>query len=60
MLPLVGMRWAHAPNPELYYPTSLIDDCRKALKRGDAILVRRVTKDSYPTDDPQYLKRRPR
>jgi penicillin-binding protein 1A len=59
VLPLVGMRWAHAPNPELYYPKAFIDDCRKALKRGDAILVRRVTKDSYPTDDPLDLKQVP-
>lgn len=60
LLPLIGMRWAHPVNPEYYYPSALITDCRKALKAGDAILVKRVNRDDYPTDvDPVYLRKVP-
>jgi penicillin-binding protein 1A len=42
-LPLVSARWAHKPNPEAYYPTSLIDSLAQAVTVGDVILVRAVS-----------------
>jgi penicillin-binding protein 1A len=41
-LPLATARWAHKPNPEAYYPTSLIDSLTQALSVGDVILVRGI------------------
>src|SRR4029077_12834981 len=43
LLPLASARWAHRPNPEAYYPTSLIDSLTQALKVNDVILVRAVS-----------------
>jgi penicillin-binding protein 1A len=39
-LPIENMRWAREPNPERYYPSSLIDRVGLALKVGDVIIVR--------------------
>jgi penicillin-binding protein 1A len=44
VLPIAGMRWARKPNPEVYYPDALISRVSTALKAGDVILVRRVTR----------------
>jgi penicillin-binding protein 1A len=44
VLPISGMRWARKPNPEVYYPDALISRVSTALKPGDVILVRRVTR----------------
>jgi penicillin-binding protein 1A len=43
VLPLAGMRWARKPNPEAYYPSSLISHVKTALKEGDVVLVRART-----------------
>jgi penicillin-binding protein 1A len=44
VLPISGMRWARKPNPDVYYPDALISRPSTALKAGDVILVRRVTR----------------
>jgi len=43
VLPLASARWAHKPNPEAYYPTSLIDSLTQALEVGDVVLVRGIS-----------------
>jgi penicillin-binding protein 1A len=56
-LPIAGMRWARAPNPERYYPSSLIDHVKKALKPGDVIIVKAVKKEELEDpDDPRASK----
>ncbi|MDF1564259.1 MAG: PBP1A family penicillin-binding protein [Deltaproteobacteria bacterium] len=61
LLPLAGMRWAHKASAELYYPSALISDARKALDPGDAILVKRVKRTGYPWDeDASYRTRIPK
>jgi penicillin-binding protein 1A len=42
VLPISGMRWARKPNPEAYYPDSLISRPSTALAVGDVVLLRRV------------------
>jgi penicillin-binding protein 1A len=44
ILPISGMRWARKPNPEVYYPDALISRVSTALRAGDVVLVRRVTR----------------
>ncbi len=56
-LPLAGSRWARKPNPEAYYPSSLIEDLHKALKPGDVIAVRALTYDDLIKElDPEAQK----
>jgi penicillin-binding protein 1A len=43
-LPIAGMRWARKPNPDVYYPDALIARPSSALKAGDVVLVRRVSR----------------
>jgi len=42
VLPLLGMRWARKPNPEVFHPEGLITRVAGVLRGGDVILVRRV------------------
>jgi penicillin-binding protein 1A len=42
LLPIAGMRWARKPNPEAYYPDSLIPRVSTALAAGDVVLLRRA------------------
>ncbi|HEX9241661.1 MAG TPA: PBP1A family penicillin-binding protein [Anaeromyxobacter sp.] len=44
LLPISGMRWARKPNPEVFYPDALIARVSTALKAGDVVLLRRVTR----------------
>ena len=44
LLPISGMRWARKPNPEVSYPDALIARVSTALKVGDVVLLRRVTR----------------
>jgi penicillin-binding protein 1A len=44
ILPISGMRWARKPNPEAYYPDSLISRVSTALHVGDVVLLRRVVR----------------
>ncbi|HEX9400952.1 MAG TPA: PBP1A family penicillin-binding protein [Anaeromyxobacter sp.] len=44
LLPISGMRWARKPNPETSYPDALIARVSTALKVGDVILLRRVSR----------------
>jgi membrane carboxypeptidase/penicillin-binding protein len=44
ILPIAGMRWARKPNSEVFYPGGQISRVSAALKAGDVILVRRVTR----------------
>ncbi len=44
VLPISGMRWARRPNPEVSYPDALISRPSTALKAGDVVLLRRVTR----------------
>jgi penicillin-binding protein 1A len=39
-IPLEQMLWARKPNPEEWYPTSLIKDVRGVVKPGDVVLAR--------------------
>jgi penicillin-binding protein 1A len=43
-LPILGMRWARAPNPEKYYPHALVNRVDEALAAGDVIIVRAVSR----------------
>ncbi|MCP4499061.1 MAG: PBP1A family penicillin-binding protein [Deltaproteobacteria bacterium] len=43
ILPLAGMRWARAPNPNEWWEYHLLKDVSKALKVGDVILVVKKT-----------------
>ncbi len=45
MLPVEGMRWARKPNPEVSYSNALIARVPGALKAGDVVLLRRVTRE---------------
>jgi penicillin-binding protein 1A len=45
LLPISGMRWARRPNPEVFYPDALIARPSTAVKAGDVVLVRRVTRE---------------
>jgi penicillin-binding protein 1A len=45
ILPISGMRWARKPNPEVYYPDALIARPSTAVKAGDVVLLRRVTRE---------------
>ncbi|MDR0965566.1 MAG: transglycosylase domain-containing protein [Myxococcales bacterium] len=47
LLPLLAMRWAREPNPEKRHPNALIDAISKALKEGDAIIVRARSRDDF-------------
>ncbi len=58
VLPIGGMRWARRPNPDAYYPSALIDDARRALSVGDAILVKRVGRGAFAGDLGQAAIRR--
>ena len=53
-LPILGMRWARKLNPEGYYPSALINDVRAAIKVGDVVVVRVVTKKDLYDDKEQY------
>jgi penicillin-binding protein 1A len=56
-LPLAGMRWARKPNPNAYYPSSLISKVKSALSEGDVILVRQRTADELKVDvDTKFVK----
>ncbi len=56
-LPIVGMRWARPPNPEKYYPSSLIDHVKQALKPGDVIVVKAVSRKTLEdSDEPALTK----
>jgi penicillin-binding protein 1A len=44
VLPISGMRWARKPNPDVRYPDALIARPSTALRAGDVIVVRRVTR----------------
>ncbi len=44
-LPIEGMRWARRPNPEVSYSNALIARVPGALKAGDVVLLRRVTRE---------------
>ncbi len=58
VLPIAGMRWARRHNPDAYHPSSLIDDARRALSAGDAILVKRVDRRAFAGDPAQASLRR--
>ncbi|WP_242333944.1 MULTISPECIES: penicillin-binding protein 1A [Anaeromyxobacter] len=45
LLPVSGMRWARRPNPEVSYPDALISRPSVAVKAGDVVLLRRVTRE---------------
>jgi len=45
LLPIAGMRWARRPNPEAFYPDALISRVSTAVKAGDVVLVRRVSRE---------------
>ena len=45
LLPISGMRWARRPNPEVSYSDALISRPSTALKAGDVVLLRRVTRE---------------
>lgn len=47
LLSLLAMRWAREPNPEKYYPSSLIKSVSDALKEGDVVIVRVRTRDAF-------------
>ncbi|MFN7133381.1 MAG: penicillin-binding transpeptidase domain-containing protein, partial [Myxococcales bacterium] len=56
-LPIVAMRWARPPNPEKYYPSALIDHVKQALKPGDVIVVKAVTREALEDkDDPKNTR----
>lgn len=56
-MPLAGMRWAREPNPERYYPSSLIDHVKRAVKPGDVIVVKAVTKATLEEDDEPRVRK---
>ncbi|MFT3913486.1 MAG: PBP1A family penicillin-binding protein [Anaeromyxobacteraceae bacterium] len=45
LLPISGMRWARKVNPEQRYPDALIARPATAVKAGDVVLVRRVSRE---------------
>jgi penicillin-binding protein 1A len=45
LLPISGMRWARKPNPEVSYSDALISRPSTAVKAGDVVLLRRVTRE---------------
>ena len=51
LLPISGMRWARRPNPEVFYPDALIDRPSIAVKPGDVVLLRRVTREQLQKRD---------
>jgi penicillin-binding protein 1A len=55
-LSIAGARWARKPNPEAYYPGSLVDRLTKALRPGDVILVRATTYGELTQDMEPAMK----
>jgi penicillin-binding protein 1A len=53
ILPIAGMRWARKPNPLQRYPDALISRPSTALRVGDVILVRRVTRAELVAREPK-------
>ncbi len=49
-LSIAGSRWARKPNPEAYYPSSLVDRLTKVLRPGDVVLVRVVSRAQLVDD----------
>ena len=45
LLPVSGMRWARPPNPQVHWEYAMIRDPSVALRPGDVVLVRRVSRD---------------
>ena len=59
LLPVSGMRWARGPNPEVFYPDALIDRPSIAVKAGDVVLLRRVTREQLQKRDKELGVGRP-
>jgi len=51
LLPLLGMRWAHKINSNMYYKRSFIERVSTALKVGDVVIVRGVKNAKALVDD---------
>ncbi len=45
VLPISGMRWARAPNPQIHWEYAMIERPSGALRAGDVVLVRRVERE---------------
>jgi penicillin-binding protein 1A len=60
LLPISGMRWARKPNPEVYYPDALIARPSTAVKAGDVVLLRRVTRDELVRREKELGSGRPK
>jgi penicillin-binding protein 1A len=54
VLPIAGLRWARKPNPEAYYPSSLISKISTALAVNDLVVVRRVESKELAERDPTW------
>ena len=60
VLPISGMRWARKPNPEAYYPDSLISRVSTALKPGDVVLLRRVVRAELVRREGEIVNGKPK
>jgi penicillin-binding protein 1A len=59
VLPLAGMRWARPPNPQVHYEHALVSRPSSALRVGDVVVVRLVTRDELVRGEKQLAGGRP-
>ncbi len=58
LLPVMGMRWAHKPDPTIHFrsASARVADVRQVLEAGDVILVQRVEPDALMVDEHPSLR----
>jgi len=59
VIPIMGMRWARAPDPTVHFQSSSarVKDARRVLRPGDIILVRRADPKALMSDEPAALRK---
>ncbi len=59
VLPVAGMRWARAPNPQVHWEYAMQARPSAALHVGDVVLVRRTTREELQAAERQWKAGRP-
>jgi len=59
VLPVAGMRWARAPNPQVHHDSAPLTRPSAALQVGDVVVVRRVTRDELVQREKQVKVGKP-
>ena len=59
VLPIAGMRWARPPNPQVHYEHALLTRPSAALRVGDVVVVRRVSREELVRAEKQLASGKP-